>query len=180
MTLTKINHTFTYPQLSYDATPNIQPCIKLSFYFNKLPEVSYEQFYGHWSTVHADLTVAAKGFGLCKIQRYVQLGQTPEFKQKASQLTGIKMLEFDGCSEIWVKTWDDWMAFFKSEEYAQAMNPDCKYFMAMPISVYCGEENVVFGEGVKDMAGKDGILEGDYKRAQEKAKVDEGISMKNE
>jgi hypothetical protein len=73
MTLKKIDHKFTNPQLSYDAKPNTQSCIKLTFYFNKLPEVSYEQFYGHWSTVHADLTVAAKGFGLYKIQRYVQV-----------------------------------------------------------------------------------------------------------
>ena len=75
MTLKKIDHRFTYPQLSYDAKKNTQPCIKLTFYFNKLPNVSYEQFYGHWSTVHADLTVAAKGFGLCKIQRYVQVSR---------------------------------------------------------------------------------------------------------
>ena len=73
MTLKKIDHSFTYPQLSYDAKKNTQPCIKLTFYFNKLPEVSYEQFYGHWATVHADLTVAAKAFGACEIQRYVQV-----------------------------------------------------------------------------------------------------------
>jgi hypothetical protein len=73
MTLTKINHKFKNPELSYDAKANIQPCVKLTFYFNKLPEVSYEQFYGHWSTVHADLTVAAEGFSLVKIQRYAQV-----------------------------------------------------------------------------------------------------------
>lgn len=73
MTLKKINHNFTYSQLDYDATPNIQPCIKLSFWFNKLPNVSDEQFHRHWETVHADLTVAAKDFNVCKIQRYVQV-----------------------------------------------------------------------------------------------------------
>jgi len=124
MTLKTIDHKFTNPQLAYDAKPNIQPCIKLTFYFNKLPEVSYEQFYGHWSTVHADLTVAAQGFNLCKIQRYVQVAQKPEFKEKAKELTGIKMLEFDGCSEIWVQSWEDWMKFYSSEEYAKAMSPD--------------------------------------------------------
>lgn len=73
MTHTKIDHKFTYPQLSYDAKKNTQSCVKLTFFFSKLPEVSHEQFYGHWSTVHADLTVGAKAFGLCKIQRYVQV-----------------------------------------------------------------------------------------------------------
>jgi hypothetical protein len=67
----KIDHDFKNEQLSYDAKPNYQPCIKLSFWFNKLPEVSYEQFHRHWETVHADLTIATKDFGVCKIQRYV-------------------------------------------------------------------------------------------------------------
>lgn len=65
------------------------------------------------------------------------------------------MLEFDGCSEIWVKSWDDWMRFYSSDEYAKAMDPDCKYFMKMPISVYVGQENLIFGKAVD---GKDGIL----------------------
>jgi hypothetical protein len=90
MTLTKIDHKFTFPQLSYDAPKNNQPCIKLSFYFNKLPEVSYEQFYGHWSTVHADLTVAAKEFGLRKIQRYVQV--TSLFPLETTHLTSQSSL----------------------------------------------------------------------------------------
>lgn len=78
MTLTKIDHKFTYPdKLGYDAKPNTQDCVKLTFYFSKLPNVSYEQFYGHWSTVHADLTVAARGFSAVKIQRYVQVERHP-------------------------------------------------------------------------------------------------------
>jgi len=162
MTLTKIDHKFTFPQLSYDATPNTQGSIKLTFYFSKLPDVSYEQFYGHWSTVHADLTVAAKNFAALKIQRYVQIGQTPEWKAKTAQLTGVKTLDFDGCSEIWVRSWEDWMAFFSSEEYAKAMNPDCKYFMRMPISVYAGQENIVFGKAIEGVeGGNDGILKKD-------------------
>lgn len=35
------------------------------------------------------------------------------------------------------------------------MDPDCKYFMKMPISVYVGQENLIFGKAVD---GKDGIL----------------------
>jgi hypothetical protein len=30
--------------------------------------------------------------------------------------------------------------------------------MAMPISIYAGEDNVTFGAGFKGMDGKDGIL----------------------
>ncbi|KAK5139415.1 hypothetical protein LTR04_003601, partial [Oleoguttula sp. CCFEE 6159] len=36
--------------LSYDAKPNHQPYVKLTFFFNKLPHVSYEQFHRHWET----------------------------------------------------------------------------------------------------------------------------------
>jgi hypothetical protein len=70
------------------------------------------------------------------------------------------MLEFDGCSEIWVKSWDDWMKFYTSDEYAKAMSPDCAYFMAMPISIYVGEENLVFGKATGGLGegGTDGIL----------------------
>ena len=112
MTLKKIDHEFKNQSLSYEASPNYRPCIRLSFWFNKLPEVSDEQFHRHWETVHADLTVATKDFNVCKIQRYVQFHQAPEMKEKANSL-GLEHLDFDGCSEIWVKSWDDWMRFFQ-------------------------------------------------------------------
>lgn len=54
------------------------------------------------------------------------------------------------------------MKFYSSDEYAKAMSPDCAYFMAMPISVYVGEENLVFGKAAEGLGdgGKDGILRG--------------------
>lgn len=48
-------------------------CIKLAVYFNKLPNVSYEHFYKHWATVHADLTVSSKPFAKHKVLRYTQV-----------------------------------------------------------------------------------------------------------
>lgn len=73
MTVQKIDHTFHQQRLSYDAVPNTQPCIKISFFFNKLPNVSYEQFHRHWETVHADLTMQVVPLYSNKIQRYVQV-----------------------------------------------------------------------------------------------------------
>lgn len=73
MTLEKIDYSFKHQQLSYDAKPNHQPYIRLSFYFSKLPNVSYEHFHRHWETVHADLTLAAKDFKDCHIGRYNQV-----------------------------------------------------------------------------------------------------------
>lgn len=78
MTFNKIDHEFKNESLSYDATPNYQPCIKLSFWFNKLPDVSFEQFHRHWETVHADLTVATKDFNVCNIRRYGKLDATAQ------------------------------------------------------------------------------------------------------
>jgi hypothetical protein len=33
-------------------------------------------------------------------------------KEKAKSL-GLTHLDFDGCSEIWVKSWEDWERFYK-------------------------------------------------------------------
>ncbi|KAK0287040.1 hypothetical protein LTR35_004510 [Friedmanniomyces endolithicus] len=135
MTLKKLDHGFKNDALSYDASPNYQPCIKLSFFFNKKPEVSDEQFHRHWETVHADLTIAARDFKACKVQRYVQFHQTADMKEKAKQL-GLEHVAFDGCSEIWVRDWDDWMAFY---------------------SVMVGYDNLIFEHAIPGEGGKDGI-----------------------
>jgi hypothetical protein len=66
-------HDFKVPQLSYDAEPNVQPYIRLSFFFQKLPHISYEQFYRHWATVHADLSIGSKSFAGARIGRYAQV-----------------------------------------------------------------------------------------------------------
>lgn len=71
MAFTKIHHNFIHPELSYDAEPNFQPCIKVSVFFKKRDSMSYETFFGHWRTVHADLAVATLAFQ-DSIQRYVQ------------------------------------------------------------------------------------------------------------
>jgi hypothetical protein len=75
MSFTKIDHKFTHPQLDYNAEPNFQPCIKVSVFFRKIDSVSYETFFGHWQSVHADLAVATQAFR-DSIQRYVQVSQT--------------------------------------------------------------------------------------------------------
>jgi len=69
----------------------------------------------------------------------------------------MDLLDFDGCSEIWVKSWDDWERFSsvrfacqsqsqtnteQSPEYARLLAPDCDLFMAMPIKVMAGRGNL--------------------------------------
>jgi hypothetical protein len=65
------DHKFGLKQLEFGKV-NKQPFLKLSFFFNKLPDVSYEHFHRWWSAVHADLTVTAQGFGV-HIKRYEQV-----------------------------------------------------------------------------------------------------------
>jgi ABC-type sulfate transport system permease component len=50
-------------------------CIKMQFFFSKLPEVSWEHFSKHYAHVHSDLTVAAKSFGAHRVQRYTQVSK---------------------------------------------------------------------------------------------------------
>ncbi|KAK3066623.1 hypothetical protein LTR53_016955 [Teratosphaeriaceae sp. CCFEE 6253] len=137
MTLTKIDHPFQNPPLAYDAAPNHQPGIKISFFFNKLPHVSDEHFFRHWETVHADLTIAVPQFRACKIRRYVQLQQTAEMKARAREL-GMVHVDFDACTELWVERWEDWMAFF---------------------NVMVSTENLIFGPAIPGLGGKDGVTD---------------------
>ncbi|KAF1978719.1 hypothetical protein BU23DRAFT_577006 [Bimuria novae-zelandiae CBS 107.79] len=124
----KINHHFNNPPLEWDARDNYQPCIKLSFFFKKLPDVDDDHFQMHYNHVHADLIVAAKLFHVVKIQRYVQTYQTQEMKEKI-RAAGMELLDYDACSQIWDRDWEDWERFSTSPEYAAALLPDADRFM---------------------------------------------------
>ncbi|KAH8626846.1 hypothetical protein IG631_18864 [Alternaria alternata] len=108
-------------------TPSIA-CIKLSFFFRKSPTVSDAFFQKHYNHIHSDLTVACKKFHAVKIARYVQLYQSPGLKSKLQEL-GMDVLEYDACSQIWVRKWEDWEAFAGSDEYRAALMPDAEKFM---------------------------------------------------
>jgi hypothetical protein len=94
----------------------------------------------HYNHVHSDLTVACKKFDAVKIQRYVQLYQSPEVEEKVQEL-GMELLDYDACSQIWVKSWYDWIIFASSPEYSAALLPDADHFMDYKTS------------GIKVMAG---------------------------
>lgn len=99
-----------------------------------------DHFQMHYNHVHADLTIASKKFHAVKIQRYVQLYQTPEMKKKIQDL-GMDLLDYDACSSIWEKSWEDWVEFASSPEYRAALMPDADQFMDHKTS------------GIKVMAG---------------------------
>ncbi|KAE8345036.1 hypothetical protein BDV24DRAFT_159870 [Aspergillus arachidicola] len=152
-----IDHQFTHPQFSYSQTPNFQNAIKISVFFRKRAEISHDQFFTHWQTVHCDLVVATQAFR-DNILRYVQHHQTPEMMERARSL-GEGVLEYDACAQLWVRSWDDWLKFSGSEEYNNALGEDCQRFMQLPMTYMVGRENIVVGHGVPEIEGKDGFLQ---------------------
>ncbi|KAL5391787.1 hypothetical protein DPSP01_001076 [Paraphaeosphaeria sporulosa] len=155
----KVNHTFSNDRFNWDAGENYQPCIKLSFFFKKLPNVDDDHFQMHYNHVHADLTVAAKLFNVVKIQRYVQTYQTPEIKARIRK-AGMELLDYDACSQIWVREWEDWERFSTSPEYAAALLPDADHFMDYKnsgIKVFAGQDNLIFGKAIPGCDETDGV-----------------------
>lgn len=80
-------------------------------------------------------------------------------KERAKSL-GENYLDYDGCAQLWVKTWDDWLHFYNSKEYAAALGPDCDRFMALPMTYMVGYENLVVGDASRALGGKDGMEKG--------------------
>ncbi|KAJ5747910.1 Dimeric alpha-beta barrel [Penicillium nucicola] len=149
------DYQFTHPELSYEAKPNFQTAIKVSVFFRKLEGISYDDFFAHWQTVHADLTVATQAFQ-DHILRYVQHHQTPEMKARLASIGG-NMLDFDACAHLWVKDWDSWLVFYNSPEYAAALLEDCDRFIQMPISYMVGSENLIVGKAFEPLGNTDGL-----------------------
>jgi hypothetical protein len=67
------------------------------------------------------------------------------------------VLEYDGCAQLWVKSWEDWLAFYNSKEYAAALSNDCDRFMALPMTYMVGYENLIVGDASVAMGGADGM-----------------------
>jgi hypothetical protein len=87
----------------------------------------------------------------------LQHHQTPEMKERARSL-GEGVLEYDACAQLYAKTWDDWLKFANSPEYAAALHDDCLSFIQLPFTYMIGYENLVFGDTSQIIGGKHGIL----------------------
>ncbi|CAI6094028.1 unnamed protein product [Clonostachys chloroleuca] len=147
----RIDHKFNFELFDYDTPENFQPCIKLEFFFYKLPDVSSEHFHKHYAHIHSDITVAARSFGAHKVQRYTQLHQTPEMKARAKAL-GLDVFDYDGCSA-------------KPSSHRRNTH---RYRQTVPISwIPAGgsrswqgmRELIAFGKAIPDVDSTDGITE---------------------
>ncbi|KAH7040632.1 uncharacterized protein B0I36DRAFT_379560 [Microdochium trichocladiopsis] len=153
----RVNHDFRYPkELGWDVPERVTPCIKLSFFFRKLDTVSWEDFYRHCAHVHADLTVALECFKALQVQRYVQSYQKPEFKQKLQSL-GFPAADFDAYTSVWFRSWDDVAAFFSADEQKPVGEDGARFMNSETLKVMATEDVLIFGRGVPDLDGGDGI-----------------------
>ena len=144
--------------------PNHQPYIKISFFFRKRDDLTYEQFYHYWETVHASLTAATKCYTDFGILRCVQFQPRPEHKELVKQMEAasqgmmVAMAEYDASTELYVKTWEDWLKFASSELHTTVIGPDSVNFVGGPVHVTAGIENLVIGKAIEGLGGKDGIV----------------------
>ncbi|KAK7425291.1 hypothetical protein QQZ08_008188 [Neonectria magnoliae] len=70
-------------------------------------------------------------------------------------------MDFDGCSTLWFKTWDDFESFFTSPDYEGSLTEDCKHFTDLDdgLSVFAGHDVIAFGKGIPDIDDQNGITE---------------------
>ena len=101
------------------------PLIRVSFFFTRHPSMSQSEFESHWRETHGCLAVASKAFSDAKIQQYSQIHNSRALNEEAAK-TGLPLVEFDwdACSEMYVKSWEDYLVFATSDEMRDILGPD--------------------------------------------------------
>ncbi|CAK7240334.1 MAG: hypothetical protein STHCBS139747_001773 [Sporothrix thermara] len=152
----RINHKFAHDYLSYDSGVTLQPCVKASCYFRRKKDISFEHFDKHWGSVHADLTVSSEPFVQYNVLRYVQHHTSPEEKARLAKI-GQKVLDFDGCSTLWFRNWDDYEKFFTSPNFAELVADGDLFMDTSSVTVYAGHDMIAFGKALPEIDASDGI-----------------------
>ncbi|CAK7201644.1 hypothetical protein SEUCBS139899_004353 [Sporothrix eucalyptigena] len=154
-----VDHPFHHAhKLAYDRPSNRQRYWRINMYFNKKPGVSDAYFVNHWHHVHADLVTGMRAFNEKNLLRYNQFFQAAEARTAAEAMGYGPLLDWDACTEFWVESIEDFVAFTKSQEYIDA-TPDIHNFVNVEtgIRIMAGYDNLVFGEAVTGF-GEDGVL----------------------
>lgn len=101
------------------------PPIRVSFFFTKHPSMSQSEFESYWRDTHGRLAIATKAFGEAKIQQYTQIHNNEPLNKEAAKL-GLPLmnLRWDACSEMYVKTWENYLTFATSDEMKDILGPD--------------------------------------------------------
>ncbi|KAH7134879.1 hypothetical protein B0J11DRAFT_610932 [Dendryphion nanum] len=152
-------HNFTFPELHPSAQPNIQPYLRILVFFNKKEGITEQQMAEWWRTVHADLSLSTPGWDV-HVSRYVQFIQPSAIREQA-QSYGMELLSFSAMGEMHVKSLEEWVAFSSSPAFSKTLVEDGGNFMAGPIKIMIGHDNLVYGSKIESSGGIDGVLPGD-------------------
>jgi hypothetical protein len=97
--------------------PPTTPLIRVNCFFTKFPSMSSADFNTYWRETHDSLVVASKIFHDAKNQGYTQVHNAHNLNAEAAKM-GSALLDFqwDTCSEMYFRTWDDYRLFAESDE----------------------------------------------------------------
>lgn len=101
-------------------------CI-LGFYKRK-PGLTHEEFLHHWKNVHAPLAMGTPEVAKY-IKKYVQHHIRP-----AAIFPGVEPVEYDGFSELWVDSIEDFRAMAAEPKFQEVMFPDEGEFLDLSVS----------------------------------------------
>jgi len=106
--------------------------VKLIAFLKRRPDLTYEQFVDHWSRVHGPLVVEC----LPGLRRYIQ---NPVVQRPGREWP------YDGVSELWFDSYDDFRAAFRSPSIARVKEDEPKFVYSFDWMVVT--ENAVLDPG---------------------------------
>ncbi|CAM1500385.1 Fc.00g095470.m01.CDS01 [Cosmosporella sp. VM-42] len=109
--------------------PNNQNYLKIWAFFKKKEGMTTDEFHKYWDTVHANMCLSCKGF-IITTRRYVQFHFLLDHNEMAKSM-GVPALDWDGSSEIYVKSWEDWQPIYHGKDYPRDFRP---YVQFQPLS----------------------------------------------
>ncbi|KAL4985917.1 EthD domain-containing protein [Aspergillus falconensis] len=105
--------------------PPAKALIRVSSFFTKHPSLSKADFTTYWRETHGPLVLKSKIFRVANVLLYSQVHNRRDLAEAAAKL-GPSALEFewDACSEMYFRTWEDYEKFAKSDEMRDVLGPD--------------------------------------------------------
>ena len=111
--------------------------VKFSFLIRRLPGLSFEAFVDHHKNKHAPLFTS-----IPEAQQYVR----KYIITHAIEAPGFPEPLYDGITEIWFDSLDDFHAFFATENYRTKVHPDEGTFIDLTrVDVMVTNETVITG-----------------------------------
>ncbi|KAL1851998.1 hypothetical protein Daus18300_012353 [Diaporthe australafricana] len=113
-------------------------------FFKKHPNVTDDYFHAYWANNHVEPLLKLTKFG-DKVRRYNQHHITPELRAQAKAM-GMPMMDFDGVSEVWVDSMEDWISIVKDPEFREVGAADAGHFITSPATIMLGYDHLIIGE----------------------------------